>query len=89
MEPIKETKSHELLIVVEGVADDDAWPGSHPDGMRQIFYARREVKEPREPPHSSWMKCQISDAYTWTMDHTVEVDDPLELFPVSMIEIGE
>jgi len=32
---------------------------------------------------------KISDAYTWTMDHTVEVDDPLELFPITMIEVGE
>ena len=32
---------------------------------------------------------RISDAYTWTMDHTVAVDDPLELFPISMIELGE
>ena len=32
---------------------------------------------------------EMSPAYVWTMDHTVEVDDPLELFPITMIEIGE
>ena len=92
MEPIKETKSHELLIVVEGVADDDALAQEVTlIGMRQIFYARLpEVKGTAGTAAFILDEVtKISDAYTWTMDHTVEVDDPLELFPVSMIEIGE
>ena len=31
---------------------------------------------------------KISPAYKWTMDPTVPVDDPLELFPVTMIEVN-
>jgi hypothetical protein len=29
-----------------------------------------------------------SAAYRWTMNHTMRVNDPLELFPVHMIEAG-
>ncbi len=92
LEPIKETKSHELLVVVEGVADDDKLAEEVTlIGMRQIFYARLpEVKGTAGTAAFILDEVtKISDAYTWTMDHTVEVDDPLELFPVSMIEIGE
>ena len=92
MEPVKETKSHELLIVVEGVAEDDALAQEVTlIGMRQIFYARLpEVKGTAGTAAFILDEVtKISDAYVWTMDHTVEVDDPMELFPVSMIEIGE
>ena len=60
-------------------------------GMRQIFYARLpEVKGTAGTAAFILDEVtRISDAYTWTMDHTVEVDDPLELFPITMIEIGE
>ena len=30
---------------------------------------------------------KISSAYRWTLNHTVEVDDPLELFPITMIDV--
>lgn len=92
MEPIKETKSHELLVVVEGVADNDKLAEEVTlIGMRQIFYARLpEVKGTAGTAAFILDEVtKISDAYTWTMDHTVEVDDPLELFPISMIDIGE
>jgi len=32
---------------------------------------------------------EISPAYRWTLNHTVEVDDPMELFPITMIDIAE
>ena len=92
LEPIKETKSHALLVVVEGVADDAALAEEVTlIGMRQIFYARLpEVKGTAGTAAFVLDEVtKISDAYTWTMDHTVAVDDPLELFPISMIELGE
>jgi hypothetical protein len=30
-----------------------------------------------------------SAAYRWSLNHTVAVDDPLELFPRHVVEIGE
>ncbi|MFA7502790.1 MAG: acyclic terpene utilization AtuA family protein [Anaerovoracaceae bacterium] len=91
LEPIKETKAHELLIVVEGVADDAKTAEEVTlIGTRQVFYARLpEVKGTAGTAAFILDEViPISDAYTWTMDHTVEVDDPLELFPLTMIEIG-
>lgn len=92
LEPVKETKSHELLVVVEGVSLDKALAEEVTlIGTRQIFYARLpEVKGTAGTAAFILDEVTpISDAYTWTMDHTVAVDDPMELFPVNMIEIGE
>lgn len=91
LEPIKETKSHELLIVVEGVAPTkEVAEEVTLIGMRQIFYARLpEVKGTAGTAAFILDEVvEISPAYQWTMNHVVEVDDPLELFPIHTIEIG-
>jgi hypothetical protein len=31
---------------------------------------------------------RASPAYRWTINHTLRCDDPLELFPTHLIEIG-
>ncbi len=92
LEPVKETKSHELLVVVEGVSKDKALAEEATlIGTRQIFYAR--LPEVKGTAGSAAFILDevvpVSDAYRWTLNHTVEVDDPMELFPVGMIEIGE
>lgn len=91
LEPVKETKSHELLVVVEGVSPDAKLAEEVTlIGTRQIFYARLpEVKGTAGTAAFILDEVTpVSDACTWTMDHTIEVDDPLELFPIKMIEIG-
>ena len=91
LEPIKETKSHELMIIVEGVAPTkEVAEEVTLIGMRQIFYARLpEVKGTAGTAAFVLDEViEISPAYKWTLDHTVPVDDPLELFPVTMIEIN-
>jgi hypothetical protein len=91
LEPIKETKSHELLVVVEGVAPDKAVAEEVTMiGTRQIFYARLpEVKGTAGTAAFIIDEVtEISPAYVWTMNHTIAVDDPLSLFPVKTIEIG-
>lgn len=90
LEPIKETKSHELLIVVEGVSKDAKIAEEAAlIGTRQIFYARLpEVKGTAGTAAFILDEVvPISAAYEWTMNHTVPVDDPMELFPVHMITI--
>jgi hypothetical protein len=92
LEPVKKTKSHELLVVVEGIAKDKKLAEEVTlIGTRQIFYAR--LPEVKGTAGSAAFildeVVEVSPAYTWTMNHTVEVDDPLELFPVTMTEIGE
>lgn len=91
LEPVKETKSHELLIIVEGVSPDEKVAEEVTMiGMRQIFYARLpEVKGTAGTAAFILDEVvKISDAYEWTMNHTVAVDDPLELFPIHMVTIG-
>lgn len=92
LEPVKETKSHELLVVVEGVADTkEVAEEVTLIGTRQIFYARLpEVKGTAGTAAFVLDEVvHVSPAYRWTMNHTVTVDDPLELFPIKMIELGE
>lgn len=92
LEPIKETKSHELLVVVEGVAPTDAVAEEVTlIGTRQIFYARLpEVKGTAGT--AAFILDEVikaPPAYEWTMNHVVTVDDPMELFKVNMITVGE
>jgi hypothetical protein len=91
LEPIKETKSHELLVVVEGVSPDDKVAEEATlIGTRQIFYAR--LPEVKGTAGSAAFildeVVKVSAAYEWTMNHTVAVDDPMELFPTHMITVG-
>ena len=81
LEPIKEIKSHELCIVVEGVAPTKEIAEEVTlIGCRQIFYARLpEVKG------TAGTAAFVIDgvlpappAYTWTMNHVIPVDDPME-----------
>lgn len=92
LEPVKETKSHELMVVVEGIAaTKEIAHEVTMIGTRQIFYARLpEVKGTAGT--AAFIVDEVlesSPAYYWTMNHVVEVDDPMELFQVSMTEIGE
>lgn len=92
LEPVKEIRSHELLIVVEGVAPTkEVAEEVTLIGTRQIFYARLpEVKGTAGTAAFILDEVvEVSPAYEWTMNHVVAVDDPLELFPIHEIEIGE
>jgi len=92
MEPVKESKAHELCIVVQGVAPTKQMAEEVTmTGTRQLFYSRLpEVKGTAGSVAFILDEViQASAAYTWTLDHTVEVDDPMELFPVYMLEIGQ
>lgn len=92
LEPIKETKSHELMVIVEGVAPTKEIAEEVTlIGTRQIFYARLpEVKGTAGTAAFVLDEVvEVSPAYHWTLNHTVAVDNPLELFPVHMIEVGK
>lgn len=91
LEPVKEIKSHELCIVVEGVAPTkEVAEEVAAIGTRQIAYMRMPgvkttalaaaflVEEPM----------QARPAYEWSINHTVPVDNPMELFPVHLTEAG-
>ena len=85
LEPVKEIKSHELCIIVEGIAPTKEMAEEVTlIGSRQIFYARLpEVKG------TAGTAAFVIDgvlpappAYRWTMNHVIPVDDPMEFFKV-------
>lgn len=83
LESVKEIKSHELGIVVEAMADTrEVAKEAAIIGARQIFYARLpDVKG--TAGSAAFLLDEVlpaSAAYRWSLNHTVAVDDPMELF---------
>ena len=91
LEPIKEHSSHELCVVVQAVAPTaEIAEEICMTGTRQMFYARLEAVKGTAGSVSFVLDevIQASPAYVWTLNHTVAVDDALELFPTHMTEGG-
>jgi hypothetical protein len=91
LEPIKHITPHEVGIVVEGVAPTEEMAESITmTATRQIFYARLpEVKG--TAGGCAYIIDEVlkgTPAYIWTMNHAMQVDDPMELFKINLIEIG-
>jgi hypothetical protein len=85
MEPVKEIKSHELCILVEGIAETEQMAEELTFmGTRQIFSAGfPEIKESLGTAAFGMNNVLLAPpAYHWTMNHTIPVDDPMELFEV-------
>jgi Acyclic terpene utilisation family protein AtuA len=91
LEPLRHQPGHELCIVVQGVAPTKEMAEEVcMTGSRQMFYARLpNVKG--TAGGVAFMLDEVmpaSAAYRWTLNHTMGVDDPLELFPVHLTEAG-
>jgi hypothetical protein len=91
LEPVKEIKSHELCIVVQGIAPTKEMAEEVAMiGTRQIFYARLpEVKGTAGT--AAFVVDEVlpaTPAFRWSLNHVIEVDDPMEFFDVKLIEIG-
>jgi hypothetical protein len=91
-EPLKDSPSHELGIVVYGIAPDRAVAEEVcMIGTRQMFYARLpEVKGTAGGvafPLDEVLRA--TPAYRWTINHTMRVDDPLKPFPLHLVQVGE
>jgi hypothetical protein len=90
MEPVK-TPAHELCIMVQGVAPTKEMAEELCiTGTRQMFYARLpEVKGTAGSVAFALDEVlPASAAYRWSVNHTVAVDDPMDLFKVHMTEAG-
>ncbi|MCL4747352.1 MAG: acyclic terpene utilization AtuA family protein [Burkholderiaceae bacterium] len=90
LEPVK-TPAHELCIVVQGVAPTREMAEEVAMiGTRQMFYARLpDVKGTAGGVAFPFDEVlPASAAYRWTLNHTIAVNDPLELFPRGMTEAG-
>jgi hypothetical protein len=94
LEPNKDFVPNELVIIVEVVANDqdlaDAiahyahgtyfhhmwYPGSRSDCCGNIAFAFSPLEIGREP------------AYEWSVHHLLELEDPCELFPYTIEQVG-
>jgi hypothetical protein len=90
-EPLKAEPGHELGVVVQGVGPTKAIAEEVcMIATRQMFYARLpEVKG--TAGGVAFLLDEVmpaSPAYRWTVNHTMRLDDPLELFPTSICEAG-
>ncbi|WP_289042582.1 acyclic terpene utilization AtuA family protein [uncultured Aliiroseovarius sp.] len=84
MEPMRDNPSHELLVMVQGVAPTREMAEEVAiTGTRQLFYARLpDVKG--TAGGCSFIFDEVlpaSAAHVWTVNHTMVADDPLALFP--------
>lgn len=91
LEPVKEIKSHELGVIVEGIANSKVTAEELTlFATRQIFYARLpEVKGTAGT--AAFLVDDVlpaGSAYKWTLNHTIPVDDPMELFDLQIEEVN-
>jgi hypothetical protein len=90
-EPLKASPAHELGVVVQGIAPTkDMAEEVCMMATRQMFYARLpQVKG--TAGGVAFLLDEVmpaSPAYQWTLNHTMRLDDPLELFPTFIAEAG-
>jgi hypothetical protein len=90
-EPLKAMPAHELGIVVQAIAKEKAMAEEVcVIATRQMFYARLpQVKG--TAGGVAFLLDEVmpaSPAYRWTLNHTMRLDDPLELFPTFITEAG-
>jgi len=90
LEPVQESRAHELAVVVEVVAADPALAEKVTDyAVRMMFLARIPgVKGTAGAAATTKKAMRYLPGYVWTLNHTVPVEDPMELFTVHMTEAG-
>lgn len=84
MEPMRDQPGHELCVMVQGIAPTvEMAEEVTMTGTRQMFYARLPDVKGTAGGVSFVLDevLRASPAYRWTLNHTMAVDDPLELFP--------
>lgn len=91
LEPLRDKPGHELCVLVQGVAPSSEMAEEVAMiGLRQMFYARLpDVKGTAGSvafPLDEVLRA--SPAYRWTLNHTVAVNDPMELFRTHLTEAG-
>ncbi|MCU0563455.1 MAG: DUF1446 domain-containing protein [Desulfobacterales bacterium] len=90
LEPVRNACPHELGIVVEGVAPTGELAEKITDfAVRMFFLARIPgVKGTAGAAATTKKTMRSSPGYMWNVNHTVPIDDPMELFPLHTIEAG-
>lgn len=91
LEPLRHQTGHEVGVLVQGVAPTREMAEELTlIGLRQMFYARLPDVKGTAGSVSFPLDevVEASAAYRWTLNHTMPVDDVLELFPTNMITAG-
>jgi len=91
LEPVKEIRSHELCVVAEGVAANGELAERITDfATRMMFFVRIPGVKGTAGAAAFIEKrpMRATPSYVWSINHTVPVDDPMELFPVHLTEAG-
>jgi len=91
LEPLRDRPGHELCLMVQGVAPTREMAEELTMiGLRQMFYARLPDVKGTAGSVSFPLDevLHASPAYRWTLNHTVAVDDPMELFTTRLVDIG-
>jgi len=91
MEPLKRSPAHELCVVVQAIASTREMAEEVClIGTRQMFYARLPAVKGTAGGVAFLLDevMPATPAYRWTVNHTVRVDDPLQLFPIFLTEAG-
>lgn len=91
LEPLRDKPGHELCVMVQGVAPTREMAEELTMiGLRQMFYARLPDVKGTAGSVSFPLDevLHASAAYRWTLNHTVEVQDPMELFPTHLVDAG-
>jgi hypothetical protein len=90
LEPLRGKPGHELCIMVQGVAPTREMAEELTMiGLRQMFYARLPDVKGTAGSVSFPLDevLHASPAYRWTLNHTLEVGDPMELFSTHVVEV--
>ncbi len=90
LEPLRNKPGHELCVLVQGIAPTREMAEELTlTGLRQMFYARLpDVKGTAGSVAFALDEVlHASPAYRWTLNHTIEVSDPMELFQTHVIEV--
>jgi hypothetical protein len=91
LEPLRHKPGHELGVLVQGVAPTREMAEEVAMiALRQMFYARLPDVKGTAGSVSFPLDevLHASPAYRWTLNHTMEVADPMELFPTHIREAG-
>ena len=91
LEPNRDRPAHELCVVVQAVAPTKEMAEEVCiTGSRQMFYARLPNVKGTAGGVAFLLDevLPASASYRWTMNHTMAVRDPMELFPTHMVEAG-
>lgn len=90
MEPVQDAAPHEICIVVEGLAGTEALAHKLTDFATRMFFLARIPGSKGSSGLAATTKetMRSSPGYVWNVNHTMRVEDPMELFPCRIGDAG-